>query len=141
MKLYNIFEDIILEEQKQLLIEGVLEDIKAAIENPVYIWFKYRDEDGTITNRYGVIDREGTTIAHNGAIRFDQVGGQTTNSKNKADGGKIGPKLFRIDRIVPNSIEFTKMVANKAIVLPGINYNPTGDKKMIGAVTIANYKK
>ena len=144
MKLYNIFKDIILEEiskEQKLINEGVLEDIKAAMEKSVYIRFKYKDENGVVTNRYGTIDKEGTSLANNGVIRFWQTGGATTNSKNRQDGGQIGYKLFRIDRIIPNSVELTNMKSYTPIKPAGMVYNPTGDKKMKGAITIANYKK
>jgi hypothetical protein len=143
MKLYNILQDIILEEiskDQELINEGVLEDIKAAMEKSVYIRFKYKDEKGVITNRYGVVDKEGTSLANNGVIRFWQTGGSTTNSKGREDGGQIGYKLFRIDRIIPNSIELTNMKSYSPIKPAGIKYNPNGDRKMRGAITVANYK-
>jgi hypothetical protein len=143
MKLYNIFQDIILEgvSKEELINEGLLDDIKAAMETSVYIWFKYKDDDGVITDRYGVIDKQGSSLANNGVIRCWQTGGSTTNSKKRQDGGRIGWKLFRIDRIIPNSIKLTNMKSDKPIQSPGITYNATGDKKMKGAIAIANYKK
>lgn len=143
MKLYNIFQDIILEEiskDQELINEGVLEDIKAAMEKSVYVWFKYKTDDGVITDRYGHIDKEGNSLANNGSFRFWQAGGKSTNTKNRKDGGVSGSKLFNIDKIIPNSIRLTNMVANEPIS-PGLPYNQTGDKKMKGAITIANYKK
>lgn len=143
MKLYNILQDIILEEiskDQQLINEGVLEDIKSAMGNTVYVWFKYKTDDGVITDRYGHIDKQGTTLADNGGFRFWQVGGKSTNTKRRDDGGVVGSKIFNIDKVIPNSVRLTNMKADKPIS-PGVPYNPTGDKKMKGAITIANYKK
>lgn len=141
MKLYNIFQDIILEEiskDQQLINEGVLEDIKSAMENTVYIWFKYKTEDGRITDRYVMLDKLGTSLANNKVVRLWQTGGQTT--KTKKNGSVNGWKLFRLDRIVPGSVKPTNMKYYEPI-RSGQPYNTTGDKKMIGAVTTANYKK
>ena len=52
MKLYNIFESIILEEQKQLLIENVRNEILKAIDGKYNVWIKYRDNKNTVTRRY-----------------------------------------------------------------------------------------
>lgn len=141
MKLYNIFQDIILEEiskDQELINEGVLEDIKSAMENAVYIWFKYKTEDGRITDRYVMLDKLGTSLANNKVVRLWQTGGQTT--KTKKNGGVNGWKLFRLDRIIPGSVKSTNMKYYEPI-RSGEPYNATGDKKMIGAVTTANYKK
>jgi hypothetical protein len=141
MKLYNIFQDIILEEiskDQELINEGVLEDIKSAMENTVYIWFKYKSKGGKITNRYVVLDKLGTSLADNKVVRLWQVGGETTNTKK--NGGVTGWKLFRIDKIIPNSIRPTNMKYLEPIRSTE-KYNTNGDKKMKGAISIANYKK
>lgn len=141
MKLYNIFQDIILEEiskDQELINEGVLEDIKSAMGNTVYIWFKYKTSDGKITDRYVMLDKLGTSLANNAVVRLWQTGGQTTQTKK--DGNVSGWKLFRLDRIIPNSVKPTAMKFNKPISSQE-KYNVNGDKKMKGAITIANYKK
>ena len=141
MKLYNILQDIILEEiskDQQLINEGVLEDIKSAMGNTVYVWFKYKTEDGRITDRYVMLDKLGTSLANNKVVRLWQTGGQTT--KTKKNGSINGWKLFRLDRIIPGSIKPTNMKYYEP-VRSGQPYNATGDKKMIGAVDTANYKK
>lgn len=141
MKLYNILQDIILEEiskDQQLINEGVLEDIKSAMGNTVYVWFKYKTEDGRITDRYVMLDKLGTSLANNKVVRLWQTGGQTT--KTKKNGSINGWKLFRLDRIIPGSIKPTNMKYYEP-VRSGQPYNATGDKKMIGAIDIANYKK
>jgi hypothetical protein len=141
LKLYNILQDIILEEiskDQQLINEGVLEDIKSAMGNTVYVWFKYKTEDGRITDRYVMLDKLGTSLANNKVVRLWQTGGQTT--KTKKNGSINGWKLFRLDRIIPGSIKPTNMKYYEP-VRSGQPYNATGDKKMIGAIDIANYKK
>ncbi len=141
MKLYNILQDIILEEiskDQQLINEGVLEDIKSAMGNTVYVWFKYKTEDGRITDRYVMLDKLGTSLANNKVVRLWQTGGQTT--KTKKNGSINGWKLFRLDRIIPGSVKPTNMKYYEP-VRSGQPYNATGDKKMIGAVDTANYKK
>jgi hypothetical protein len=141
MKLYNILQDIILEEiskDQQLINEGVLEDIKSAMGNTVYVWFKYKTEDGRITDRYVMLDKLGTSLANNKVVRLWQTGGQTT--KTKKNGGVNGWKLFRLDRIIPGSVRPTNMKYYEPI-RSSEPYNTTGDKKMIGAVDTANYKK
>lgn len=141
MKLYNIFQDIILEEiskDQELINEGVLEDIKAAMGNTTYVWFKYKDTNGSITDRYVMLDKLGTSLANNHVVRLWQTGGQTTNTKK--NGGVTGWKLFRLDRIVPGSIKPTNMKYYEPIK-SSEPYNTTGDKKMKGAITVANYKK
>lgn len=141
MKLYNILQDIILEEiskDQQLINEGVLEDIKSAMGNTVYVWFKYKTEDGRITDRYVMLDKLGTSLANNKVVRLWQTGGQTT--KTKKNGGVNGWKLFRLDRIIPGSVRPTNMKYYQPI-RSSEPYNATGDKKMIGAVDTANYKK
>jgi hypothetical protein len=141
MKLYNIFENIILEEihkEQQLINEGVIDELLSVMKDSVYVWFKYRTEDGKITDRYVALDKMGTTIKNNKAVRLWQTAGQTT--KTKKNGGITGWKLFRVDRIIPGSIRPTKMAIYEPI-RSNEPYNATGDKLMRGSITIANYKK
>jgi hypothetical protein len=142
MKLYNIYQDIILEEisKEQLLInEGVIEDIKKALDKPVFVRFKYQTEDGVITNRYVRLDKKGTSLAGNSVVRLWQVGGQTT--KTKKNGKVVGYKLFRVDRIIPGSVELTNMSITEPVITPEQPYNATGDKLMRNVDQFANYKK
>ena len=141
MKLYNLFQDIILEEisKDQILInEGTLEDIKSVMEKTVYVWFKYKTADGRITDRYVMLDKLGTSLANNQVVRLWQTGGQTTNTKK--NGAVSGWKLFRLDRIIPGSIKPTNMKYYEPI-RSSEPYNTNGDRKMKGAITVANYKK
>jgi hypothetical protein len=142
MKLYNIFQDIILEEiskEQSLLNEGVNEDIKKAMDNTVYIWFKYEDKNGLTTDRYGAIDKMGTSKSGNLIFRLQQVGGKTAKSKKNST--VEGQKTFRVDRVVPGSIKLTNMKYNIDMFKTLGSYNPTGDNLMTGNITIANYKK
>ena len=138
MKLYNIFQEVILEEKQHLLIEGVIEDIKKAMDGSYDIWLKYRTEDGKTTDRYIELDKIGTSLAGNSVVRLYQKGGQTTG-KNK-----YGWKLFRLDRIIPGSIRPTNKVNYRSVgEIPsytGPKYNKTGDKLMKGTVTKVNFK-
>jgi hypothetical protein len=142
MKLYNIFKDIILEEiskEQSLLNEGNIEDINKAMDNTVYVWFKYQDKNGLTTDRYGAIDKLGTSKSGNLIFRFWQTAGKT--AKNKKNNKVEGSKTFRVDRIVPGSIKLTNMKYNVNMFNTLGSYNPTGDKLMTGNITIANYKK
>lgn len=142
MKLYNIFQDIILEEisKEQLLInEGVIDDIKKVLDKPVFVKFKYQTKNGVTTNRYVRLDKMGTSLAGNAVIRLWQVGGQTT--KTKKNGRVEGYKLFRVDRIIPGSVELTNVSITEPVRTPEQPYNPTGDKSMRNVRQIANYKK
>ena len=141
MKLYNLFQDIILEEiskDQTLINEGTLEDIKSVMEKTVYVWFKYKTADGRITDRYVMLDKLGTSLANNQVVRLWQTGGQTTNTKK--NGAVSGWKLFRLDRIIPGSIKPTNMKYYEPI-RSSEPYNTNGDRKMKGAITVANYKK
>lgn len=141
MKLYNIFKEVILEEnlkEQQLLNEGVLEELLTIMKDTVYVWFKYKTKDGKVTDRYVMLDKMGTSLANNKVVRLWQTAGQTT--KTKKNGSINGWKLFRLDRIVPGSIRPTNMKYYEPI-RSSEPYNTNGDRKMKGAVTIANYKK
>ena len=106
MKLYNLYQEVILEEsqrQLRLLTEAVSgDDIKTAIEGRYDARIKYRDYDDVTppSNRYIQIYVLGTTKAGNQAIRAYQLGGNSVKSKQG------GWKTFRTDRI--ESFELTK---------------------------------
>ena len=131
MKLYNIFEDIILEEQKKLLTEGVLEDIKKAMEGSYNVWLKYRTKDGKVTDRYIEINKLGTSIANNAVIRLYQKGGQTTAQTglvrsaldavgNDLD-GRLWTQLLEIARNVCNGTVVDEGPRTFNLVLQGID--------------------
>lgn len=146
LNLYNIFNDIILEESGSLINENVFSDIKSAMDNSYDIWLKYKTEDGKITDRYIEINKKGTSFKGNDMIRVYQKGGGTTNTMGRQDSKNslYGWKTLRIDRIIPGSIRPTNKINYRAVgELPsydGPPYNKTGDKLMKGNITKTDYK-
>lgn len=129
MKLYNLYQEVILEETQKklsLLTEAISDgQVKAAIEGKYNVRIKYRDyEDGRPpSSRYVQIYVLGTTTAGNEAIRAFQINGWSkTTPKHGAW------KIFRLDRI--ESIEKTNMkwynpVSDYDPSIP--SYNQAGD--------------
>lgn len=130
MKLYNIFEELILEEVEkyhQLIIEGVSSnDINMAINGDevgkhYHVNLAYRSPDGTTSTRWVQIYDYTTTTAGNDAVSAFEV------SKNNSETGAW--KLFRLDRI--SSFNISKVPFYKAIsdVNPAMSqkYNKTGN--------------
>lgn len=130
MKLYNIFEEVILEEinkHRQLLSEGVSSnDVNTAINGDeigkhYYVDLVYRSPDGTTSNRWVQVYDYATTTAGNDAISAFEV------SKNNSETGAW--KIFRLDRIT--AFKISKVPFYKAIsdVNPGMSqkYNKTGN--------------
>ena len=113
MKLYNIFKSVILEEQKQLLTENVREEIIKAIDSRYNVWFKYRDDENTVTDRYVQIYDLGMSANGNEMISAYQLGGNIKPSKkgNKA----YGWKQFRLDKIIDGSIKPVKITYKTAV--------------------------
>ncbi len=145
LKLYNIYETLILENNLNLLTEdGNTSDLLAAIEGKYNIWFKYRENDGSITDRYVQTYDMGLSKANNNMISAYQIGGKT-NLSNK-DSKPYGWKQFRLDKIVPGSIRKTDMKYHQPIDrLPSYTdsakFNPTGNKNMKGKITKVNFNK
>lgn len=132
MKLYKLFEEVILE-QKQLLNESVSEaEVIAAINgkyNVNIIYDDYPDANPSVppSKRYIQVYNIGMTKAGNKAIRAYQIfGGSKTTPREGAW------KIFRLDRITgwfPTKMKFTKAVSD----LPSYpanspKYNKFGDK-------------
>lgn len=143
MKLYNIYKSIILEE-KTLLTEGVRDEILKAIEGKYNVWFKYREDDNTVTDRYVQIYDLGMSKGGNEMISAYQLGGNIKPSKkgNKA----YGWKQFRLDKIIDGTIKPVNMTYNKPVSdLPsygaGPKFNKTGNKNMIGQITKVNFNE
>ena len=129
MKLYNIYESIILEE-KTLITENVKNKILKAIEGKYNIWFKYIEDDNTVTDRYVQIYTLGNSKAGNEMISAYQLGGNIKPSKK--DNKPYGWKLFRLDKIDANSIKPVRVKYKQAVSdLPsygaGPKYNPNPD--------------
>ncbi len=135
MKLYNIFEEVILEEvekQRQIISEGVSADaVNDAIQNKYNVNILYRDFDGQPPSKryiqvYNFAKTQGNVTGGNDAIRAYQIfGGSKTNK------GKGHWKIFRLDRIegwYPTKVKFSEPVSNKDTSIP--KYNNNGDKSM-----------
>ena len=99
MKLYNIFESIILEEENTLLTEGSnnnVEEIKKAIEGKYNVNFKYSD-GGVITPRYMQIYQFGNMLKKDGSLGELAISGYQLGGKikpTKKDSKDYGFKIF-----------------------------------------------
>jgi len=139
MKLYNLFEDIILEEinkKKNLLLEVVsFDDVKSAIDGKYNVNILYRDyEDQPPSKRYIQVYNLSKTKSGNDAIRAFQIfGGSKKGNKNGFW------KIFRLDRIegwFPTKVKWVKPVSDLSTSIP--KYNATGDRSMSTVMHKAN---
>lgn len=132
LKLYNIFEELILEVEnnRHIIFEGVSSDaIDDAINNKYNVNILYRDyEDQPPSKRYiqvyNFAKTKGNVTGGNDAIRAYQIFGGSKTEKN-------GWKIFRLDRIegwYPTKVKFNKPVSNIDGTIP--RYNDSGDKSM-----------
>jgi predicted DNA-binding transcriptional regulator YafY len=137
MKLYNLLEEVILDEinkNRRLLSEGVSIDlVKDAIDGKYNVNILYRDyEDQPPSKRYIQVYNLSKTKAGNDAIRAYQIfGGSKKGNKNGFW------KIFRLDRIegwYPTKVKWTEPVSNLNPEIP--KYNATGDRSM----SAVNYK-
>jgi hypothetical protein len=146
MKLYNLLEDIILEETvkaKALLTEGVADsDVIAAINGKYNVNILYDDypdaQPATApSKRYIQVYAFAETKAGNKAIRAFQIfGGSKTTPKNGAW------KIFRLDRIrgwFPTKVKFAQPVSNKDPNIPA--YNNNGDRSMSRVYNKVDFNK
>jgi predicted DNA-binding transcriptional regulator YafY len=131
MKLYNLFEEVILEEierNRTLLTEGVsFDDVKAAIDGKYNVNILYRDyEDQPPSKRYIQVYNLAKTKGGNDAIRAYQIFGASKK------GNKNGFwKIFRLDRIegwFPTKVRWAKPVSDIEPNVP--KYNANGDRSM-----------
>lgn len=131
MKLYNIFEEIILEEinkKRGLLNESVsTDDVKAAIDGKYNVNILYRDFEGQPpSKRYIQVYNFSKTKAGNDAIRAFQIFGASKK------GNKNGFwKIFRLDRIegwYPTKVKWSKPISDFDTSIP--QYNKNGDRTM-----------
>lgn len=126
MKLYNLYESVILEEinkQKRLLTESVSDEaIKAAMDGMYWVNIMYQADDNLPpVNRYIQVYFYGRLFSGNDAIRAFQTGG-----KSKTGVGKW--KIFRVDRIrswSPTKMRFYNPISDTNNVP---TYNQLGDK-------------
>ena len=131
MKLYNLFESVILEEidaQRKLITESVsTDDVNAAIEGKYNVNILYRDyDDQPPSKRYIQVYNLSKTKAGNDAIRAFQIfGGSKKGEKNGYW------KIFRLDRIegwFPTKVKWQKPVSDIEPSVP--KYNANGDRSM-----------
>jgi len=135
MKLYNLYNEVILEETEnalRLLTEGVSEDeVKKAIDGKYNVNIVYKtSDDSQPTNRYiqvynlGVTKKKEGGVGGNPAIRAYQIFGGSDTSSN-------GWKIFRLDKIQrwsPTNMKWKNPVSDTNVGIP--DYNHTGDKTM-----------
>jgi hypothetical protein len=146
MKLYNLFEDIILEEiekTKSLLTESVSDqEINDAIKGKYNVNILYDDyPDATPSvppsKRYIQVYNFAETKAGNKAIRAFQIfGGSKTTPKEGAW------KIFRLDRIrgwFPTKMKFNKPVSDLDTNIP--TYNKNGDRAMSRVINKVDFNK
>jgi len=126
MKLYNLYEELILEEveRNRFLFESVSEDkVKAAIDGKYNVNILYRDFEGVPpSKRYIQVYQYGYTKAGNRAIRAYQIFGASKK------GESYGWKIFRLDRIegwFPTKARWARPVSDFDANLP--KYNKDGD--------------
>jgi hypothetical protein len=142
MKLYKLFEDVILEEiQKKLLTESVSEqEINDAINGKYNVNILYDDYPNANpsvppSKRYIQVYNYAQTKAGNEAIRAFQIfGGSKTTPKQGAW------KIFRIDRIrgwFPTKMKFYKPVSDLSSAIP--KYNQQGDRTMSRIINKVNF--
>lgn len=132
MKLYSLFQSVILEEvekaKKLLITEGVSsEQVNDAINGKYNVNILYRDyEDQPPSKRYIQVYNLGKTKGGNDAIRAYQIFGGSKRDNNKGYW-----KIFRLDRIegwYPTKVKWQKPVSDLDSSIP--KYNPNGDRTM-----------
>lgn len=139
MKLYNLFEEVILEginKGRQILSEGVsVNDVNAAIDGKYNVNILYRDYEGQPpSKRYIQVYNLAKTKAGNDCIRAYQIfGGSKTTPKSGAW------KIFRLDRIegwYPTNMKWQNPVSDTNVGIP--SYNQTGDRTMSSVTKMVN---
>ena len=131
MKLYNLFESIILEEiekNRQIISEGVSsDDVNAAINGKYNVNILYRDNvNQPPSKRYIQVYNFSKTKGGNDAIRAYQIFGGSKKGQNKGFW-----KIFRLDRIegwYPTKVKWQKPVSDLDPNIP--KYNANGDRSM-----------
>ena len=141
MKLYKLYEEVILE--AQLLVENVSDQqVIDAINNKYNVNILYDDYPDVTpsvppSKRYIQVYNFAETIAGNKAIRAFQIfGGSKTTPKNGAW------KIFRLDRIrgwFPTKVRFAQPVSNKDTSIP--KYNTQGDRTMARVMNKVDFNK
>jgi predicted DNA-binding transcriptional regulator YafY len=139
MKLYKLYETVILEEiakNRRILSEGAsIDDVNSAIEGKYNVNILYRDNvDTPPSKRYIQVYNLSKTKAGNDAIRAYQIfGGSKTTPKTGAW------KIFRLDRIegwYPTNMKWQKPVSDLDSSIP--KYNQNGDRTMSTVINKVN---
>jgi predicted DNA-binding transcriptional regulator YafY len=131
MKLYNLYQEVILEEinrNKSLLNEGVsVGEVEAAINGKYNVNILYRDYDGQPpSKRYIQVYNLAKTKAGNDAIRAYQIFGGSKTTPNSGNW-----KIFRLDRIegwAPTKMKWQNPVSDYSSNVA--TYNQNGDRTM-----------
>lgn len=110
MKLYNLYQSVILEEIIKLVqlneavstndVDNILNGDPNKQGKFYYVSFKYKSNDGTISNRWVQIYQRNISTANNGLIDAYQVSrdGQDSAPSNEKS-SLTGWKKFRLDRM------------------------------------------
>lgn len=138
MKLYNLYENIILEEvinAKNIITEDVdIKSVNDAIENRYRVRIEYKDyEDRPPSKRYIEVYALGLSKAGNPVIRAYQLFGGTTTKIPKW-------KMFRLDKITkwePTKPKFNTPIDVRDPVVP--KFNKTGDRTMSTVNKLAKF--
>lgn len=139
MKLYNLFESVILEEvekAKKLLTEGASSDqVNDAINGKYNVNILYRDyPDQPPSKRYIQVYNYAKTKGGNDAIRAYQIFGGSKKGENKGYW-----KIFRLDRIegwFPTKVKWQQPISNLDSSIP--KYNQNGDRSMATVMNKVN---
>jgi hypothetical protein len=134
IKLYNIFESLIL--------EGVnAQSVNDAINRKVWVNIEYEgDEEVAAGKRTIEVYAYGLSLAKvpNLVISAYQIHGDSTNGASSS--GVPGWKMFRLDRITKwetKGFRFYKPISDRESGVPA--FNPTGHKKMKTIYNIAKF--
>jgi predicted DNA-binding transcriptional regulator YafY len=139
MKLYNLYEEVILEalsKTKQVLTEVVsMSDVEKAIDGKYNVKIKYKDSETQLpTDRYIQVYNLSKTKAGNLAIRAYQISGGSTSNEKQGFW-----KIFRLDKIdswEPTKVRWQQPVSNFDTRIP--KYNKNGDRTMASVIHKVN---
>lgn len=132
MKLYNLYQSVILEEIIRAIqlneavssndIDSVLNGDPNKQGKFYYVSFKYKSNDGTISNRWVQIYQRNISTANNGLIDAYQVSrdGQDSAPSNEKH-SLTGWKKFRLDRM--SDLKVSKV----PFYQPANGFNKTGN--------------
>lgn len=147
MKLYNLFEELILESVKEkLLVESVdFNTVKDSIMGKYNVKIVYVDGDGVRTSRYIQPYVLGDTLAGNKAIRAYQIFGGSRTMTTSGEQAQGGWRIFRLDRIVdwvPTNMKFKVPISDlPSFMISRGRFNPNGDKMFNTIDAIAKFGK